>query len=126
MKIVGMVRESNNLRECTGEQEKLFNIHHSLFITTARSHYGITLIALIITIILLLILAGVTIHFTLGENGILKNAGIAGNKYKQAGENEANLLDEIDAYMNGDRNYPENTPKTKAGERVAMPEGWYW
>ena len=86
---------------------------------------GITLIALIITIILLLILAGVTIHFTLGENGILKNAGIAGNKYKQVGENEANLLDEIDAYMNGEGNYPENTPQTNAGERVAMPSGWY-
>ena len=49
----------------------LFNIHHSFFTATAGSHHGITLIALIITIILLLILAGVTLHFTLGENGIL-------------------------------------------------------
>ena len=33
---------------------------------------GITLISLVITIIVLLILAGVTISLTLGENGLLK------------------------------------------------------
>ena len=38
---------------------------------------GITLIALVITIIVLLILAGVTIAAVGGENGILKNAGEA-------------------------------------------------
>ena len=35
---------------------------------------GITLIALIITIIILLILAGVTITMITGDNGILKQA----------------------------------------------------
>ncbi len=49
-----------------------------------KNSKGITLIALIITIILLLILAGVTIHFTLGENGILRNAEVAGKKYSEA------------------------------------------
>ena len=39
---------------------------------------GITLIALVITIIVLLILAGVTINLTLGENGIFKTAEMAG------------------------------------------------
>ena len=38
---------------------------------------GITLIALVITIIVLLILAGVTIATLTGENGILKNASSA-------------------------------------------------
>ena len=33
---------------------------------------GITLVALVITIIVLLILAGVTLNLTLGENGLLK------------------------------------------------------
>ncbi len=56
---------------------------------------GITLVALIITIILLLILAGVTLQFTLGENGILRNVGIAGNKYKQEEQKEKNALDEM-------------------------------
>ena len=35
---------------------------------------GITLIALIITIIVLLILAGVTISMVVGDNGVLKQA----------------------------------------------------
>ena len=70
--------------------------NYSLFTATAGSHCtGITLIALIITIILLLILAGVTLHFTLGENGIIKNVEIAGNKYKEEEQKEKNALDEM-------------------------------
>ena len=49
---------------------------------------GITLIALVITIIVLLILAGVTINLTLGENGIFKTAEMAGKNYTQAQEQE--------------------------------------
>ena len=39
-----------------------------------RKQNGITLIALVITIIVLLILAGVTIAMLTGQNGILTNA----------------------------------------------------
>ena len=117
-------RESNNLEEhithinldensintCRGD---FFLISNSLFARRAKKksplhinrYYsrektinktsGITLIALIITIILLLILAGVTLHFTLGENGILRNAEIAGNKYKEEEQKEKNALDEM-------------------------------
>ena len=49
---------------------------------------GITLIALIITIIILLILAGVTINVILGENGLFSIAKQAGEDYKQAGARE--------------------------------------
>ncbi len=35
---------------------------------------GITLISLVITIIILLILAGVTLSLTLGDNGIIRNS----------------------------------------------------
>lgn len=45
---------------------------------------GITLIALVITIILLLILAGITIHLTVGQRGILKRAEQAGESYYYA------------------------------------------
>ena len=45
------------------------------------------------TIILLLILAGVTIHFTLRENGILKNAETAGEKYEEANAKEQLTLE---------------------------------
>ena len=42
---------------------------------------GITLIALVITIIVLLILAGVTINALSGDNGILKRATEAKQKH---------------------------------------------
>ncbi len=45
---------------------------------------GITLIALVVTIIVLLILAGVTLSFVAGENGILKRATNAVEENKEA------------------------------------------
>ena len=49
---------------------------------------GITLIALVITIIVLLILAGVTIATLVGENGILSKATEAGNKTEEKNAEE--------------------------------------
>lgn len=49
-----------------------------------RKEKGITLIALVITIIVLLILAGITIATLTGENGILKKASKAGEETKKA------------------------------------------
>ncbi len=49
-----------------------------------KNQKGITLIALVITIIVLLILAGVSIAMLTGENGILTKATSAGDKSAQA------------------------------------------
>ena len=69
---------------------------------------GITLIALVITIIVLLILAGVTINLTLGENGIFRTAEMAGKNYTQAQEQElaglANFENEINNIIEGTGN----------------------
>ena len=61
---------------------------------------GITLIALVITIIVLLILAGVTINLTLGENGIFRTAEMAGKNYTQAQEQELAGLAEFENTLN--------------------------
>jgi len=53
-----------------------------------KQNKGITLIALVITIIVLLILAGVAISMLSGENGILKKAGDAKVKTGEASTNE--------------------------------------
>ena len=53
-----------------------------------KRNKGITLIALVITIIVLLILAGVTIATLTGENGILTRAGEAKEKTGQASAEE--------------------------------------
>lgn len=55
---------------------------------------GITLVALVISIIILLILAGITM-FMLGEHGIIKKAEQAGKDYKQAEANEQKDLEEL-------------------------------
>ena len=48
-----------------------------------KQNKAITLIALIITIIILLILAGISIASLTGENGILKKASSAGEQTKR-------------------------------------------
>ena len=56
---------------------------------TIKKNNGITLIALVITIIVLLILAGVTIATLTGENGILTRASEASEQTEIAEEKEA-------------------------------------
>lgn len=60
---------------------------------------GITLVSLIITIIVLLILAGVTLSFILGENGVINKSQVAVNEYEKEAEKESKLLSDIDSYM---------------------------
>ena len=62
---------------------------------------GITLIALIITIIVLLVLAGVTIAMLTGENGIINKAMQAKIRTEEAKETEEAGLKEIENYLNG-------------------------
>ena len=58
-----------------------------------KKNKGITLIALVVTIIVLLILAGVTLAFVSGENGILKRATDAVKVNEKAtAEEQADLL----------------------------------
>ena len=57
-----------------------------------NSNSGITLIALVITIIVLLILAGVTLSLTLGENGLIKRAqGAEGEHTKSSIQEELEM-----------------------------------
>ena len=63
---------------------------------TSRREKGITLIALIVTIIVLLILAGVTINLAVNNQGIFNKAKAATSAYKNASENEQTGLDEAD------------------------------
>ena len=53
-----------------------------------KQQKGITLVALVITIIVLLILAGVTISLTLREGGIFGKAQTAAKNWKDAEETE--------------------------------------
>ncbi len=56
---------------------------------------GITLIALVVTIVVLLILAGITITMVLGENGIIAQAKLAAEKTKEAEEKQQEDLNRL-------------------------------
>lgn len=61
---------------------------------------GITLISLVVTIIVLLILAGVTIAALSGDNGILRNAARAKEETEKAQENEETKIEEMEDTIN--------------------------
>ena len=81
---------------------------------------GITLIALVITIIALLILAGVSIATLTGENGILTQSNVAKEKTEHAKEDELRKLTALEATTN-----IENQPYTdKNGDTATIPAGF--
>ena len=77
-----------------------------------KKNEGITLIALVVTIIVLLILAGISISMITGENGILGRARQARDMTKEAEEEEnitmAYNTAVMDDLSNGTENFVEN------------------
>ena len=63
-----------------------------------RTNSGVTLIALIITIIVLLILAGVTIAMIMGDNGILNQATRASDEMAQSSAEEKVNIEVLGSY----------------------------
>ena len=114
---------------------------------------GITLIALVVTIVVLLILAGVSINALFGDSGIIEKAKDAQNRMNNAQESDLNALNDVDKWINnqvngatgggttgGDDNPTTTTPKistlvgkivdknTKAedayGNKITIPKGF--
>lgn len=73
-----------------------------------KDNKAITLTALVVTIVILIILAGITINSILGDEGILKKAQQATQNYSNAQAEEedkiAKYANEIDNYINGSSN----------------------
>ena len=67
---------------------------------TSKNEIGITLIALVITVIVLLILAGVTIATLTGDNGILTRVQEAKEETEQAQKDEENILNSYEDKIN--------------------------
>ncbi len=65
-----------------------------------KNNKGITLITLVITIIVLLILAGVSIRMITGDDGIIARASDASEKTKEQSEAEKNKLTDANDYIN--------------------------
>mgnify|MGYP002796819143 FL=1 len=95
---------------------------------------GITLIVLVITIIVLLILAGVSISMLTSHNGILTQAQNAKNRTEEAQENEANALISYEQIINTSTGVNLGTitgtetsntvAQDSLGNRVVVPAGF--
>ena len=70
-----------------------------------KEQKGITLIALVITIIVLLILAGVALATLTGNGSIIDNANYAVERYNASAGNDQNVLNQVEnlfaKYMGG-------------------------
>ena len=82
------------------EELKINNVKNKkLNSQTVSKTSGITLIALVVTIVVLLILAGITISLVFSENGIIAKAKEAAEKANQAAINEQRQMNEVAGYL---------------------------
>ena len=81
---------------------------------------GITLIALVITIVVLLILAGVVIATLNGNDNIIKNANTAVGKYNEKVNEEQGILDTLEEKLREYTNGGSSNPPTP-GEQETPP-----
>ena len=79
-------------------QKKLAN---KINLTVTNPEEGITLIALVVTIVILLILAGVSILVLFGDNGIIKTAEDAADKTNKAEKETLKGLDNLSKWLTG-------------------------
>lgn len=68
-----------------------------------KQEKGITLIALVVTIVVLLILAGVSINVIFGDTGIIKMAQEAVDKTKDAIQKEQDEIEALEKIWNEDK-----------------------
>ena len=81
-----------------------------------KNKKGITLIALVVTVVVLIILAGVSINAVLGDNGIIKKANQAASVTKEAEVKEAINRTILEFYLTNDYETLEDFLKAKVTE----------
>ena len=104
-----------------------------------KNKKGITLVALVVTIVVLLILAGVSINLVLGNNGIIAKAKDAETKSAEASENDLKgmngLVSEMEGALagNGSTGSGSGNGNTGSGNNfvtknteVTYPDGKVW
>ena len=91
-----------------------------------KQERGITLIALVVTIVVLLILAGVSISLVLNNNGVISKAKDAKNQYAEAQTNDEKQLNEVSDWIDtkvGDTTGGDSVTKI---DGVPIPDGYYY
>ena len=104
-----------------------------------KNNKGITLVALVVTIVVLLILAGVSINLVLGNNGIIAKAKDAETKSAEASQNDLKgmngLVSEMEGALagngstgsgNGNGNTGSGNNFVTKNTEVTYPDGKVW
>ncbi len=90
-----------------------------------KQERGITLIALVVTIVVLLILAGVSISLVLNNNGVISKAKDAKNQYAEAQINDEKQLNEVSDWIDTKVGDTTGGSVTKI-DGVPIPDGYYY
>ena len=90
-----------------------------------KEEKGITLIALVITIVILIILATVTLNVVLGEGGLIQRAQEAKEMTEEAARKEQQAIDNLTKQIDWDYNivYPKEDGD---GNVIPIPNGYYY
>ena len=128
-----------NRKEKTNVKAKKLGIYtqhcspHTSHISSLKTHFshphshysGITLVALVVTIVVLLILAGVTITALLGDDGIIKKAQNAADATNSAVQNEVTGMNILSDKMNNILSGMGGSGTTPGGDdEPEMPDNW--
>ena len=81
------------------KQIKLKGGNKKIMKVKIKQERGITLIALVVTIVVLLILAGVSINAIFNDNGIIARAQDAQNKMNEAQQKDLNSINELNNWI---------------------------
>ena len=102
-----------------------------------QNNKGITLIALVVTIVVLLILAGITITALFGDNGLITRAKLADQKTQEGAANDISAIEDLDEQVDVMINGPttmedlmtkaseyNKTVYDKYGNKIRVPAGF--
>ena len=106
-----------NLEKLKQKQMKLKRGGKKIMKIGMKRERGITLIALVVTIVVLLILAGVSINALFGNSGIIEKAKEAQNKMDKATENDQKEINELTNWIDNqiNKNNEGTTEKNTTG-----------
>ncbi len=112
------MRNQTAKQKCKIASYDLLNIKRKGGNVKMLKEKGITLVALVVTIIIMLILAGVALNMALGDNGLISQAKKATQKYENAQQKEEESLKDLADDL--------QTQLRNAGEETVKPHDANW
>ena len=109
-----------NLEKLRKKQMKLKEGGKKIMKIKIKQEIGITLIALVVTIVVLLILAGVSVNALFGNSGIIQKAQDAQNKMNKATENDQREINELSNWIENHVNGTESVDTPDESKKISF------